>query len=480
MGRLTLFLSFLCTLRCFSLSVADTTAAINPTTATTIPTTATTASKAIDIAAIPSVPSSTPTQVLVTSTSKSTGVSGKTISVTPGKLSTKITTTSPSVSSVTTNPPKLDATPVAGDNHTQPKDNVTIATTSVHPILNTMATTKSITSANTTASALNTTNSSKDLSVPTMLPEVKSSSNTTSDPGTNTTVTESAEEKQNDSTSIKPSGFTSSFSTLSTLPNILPKGDGLSQTTMKSSYSTAVSKQPSIAIPSSTSKVKLTEDAIQTTCSENNDKETQPLLKLNVNVSKICDSGVMLTSSGTSELNKIKNIMCNAVKNGFQPDTDKCSISLVYDKKTSSVLVKDVTVKSSFKSIEMFTKVKNSKNEDGTPMFSFHSPEQVDDDTLSMPLIITIICLAVGLLIIAAIYGCWHQRQTHKREQRLTEELQTMENGYHDNPTLEVMETSPEMQEKKAGLNGELGDSWIVPLDNLTREDLGEEEDTHL
>lgn len=66
-------------------------------------------------------------------------------------------------------------------------------------------------------------------------------------------------------------------------------------------------------------------------------------------------------------------------------------------------------------------------------------------------------------------------------QQRLTEELQTVENGYHDNPTLEVMETSSEMQEKKvANLNGELGDSWIVPLDNLTKDDLEEEEDTHL
>lgn len=54
-----------------------------------------------------------------------------------------------------------------------------------------------------------------------------------------------------------------------------------------------------------------------------------------------------------------------------------------------------------------------------------------------------------------------------------------MENGYHDNPTLEVMETPSEMQEKKVvNLNGELGDSWIVPLDNLTKDDLDEEEDT--
>lgn len=65
-------------------------------------------------------------------------------------------------------------------------------------------------------------------------------------------------------------------------------------------------------------------------------------------------------------------------------------------------------------------------------------------------------------------------------QQRLTEELQTMENGYHDNPTLEVMETCSEMQEKKVNLNGELGDSWIVPLDTIMKEDLEEEEDTHL
>uniref|UniRef100_A0A8D0G2I7 Podocalyxin n=1 Tax=Sphenodon punctatus TaxID=8508 RepID=A0A8D0G2I7_SPHPU len=97
-----------------------------------------------------------------------------------------------------------------------------------------------------------------------------------------------------------------------------------------------------------------------------------------------------------------------------------------------------------------------------------------------MPLIITIVCMAVTLLLVAAIYGCCHQRLAHRKDQqRLTEELQTMENGYHDNPTLEVMETSSEMQEKKVNLNGELGDSWIVPLDNLTKEDM-EEEDTHL
>ncbi|KFP92402.1 Podocalyxin, partial [Apaloderma vittatum] len=106
--------------------------------------------------------------------------------------------------------------------------------------------------------------------------------------------------------------------------------------------------------------------------------------------------------------------------------------------------------------------------------------EMVITDEFSTPLIITIVTLAGSLLLIAAIYGCCHPRFSPKKDQRLTEELQTMENGYHDNPTLEVMETSSEMQEKKVNLNGELGDSWIVPLDTIMKEDLEEEEDTHL
>lgn len=65
-------------------------------------------------------------------------------------------------------------------------------------------------------------------------------------------------------------------------------------------------------------------------------------------------------------------------------------------------------------------------------------------------------------------------------QQHLTEELHTVENGYHDNPTLEVMEVQPEMQEKKVALNGEFNDSWIVPIDNLLKEDIPDEEDTHL
>ena len=55
-----------------------------------------------------------------------------------------------------------------------------------------------------------------------------------------------------------------------------------------------------------------------------------------------------------------------------------------------------------------------------------------------------------------------------------------MENGYHDNPTLEVMEVQPEMQEKKAPPCNEFNDSWIVPMESMNKEVLLDEEDTHL
>ncbi|XP_053320158.1 podocalyxin [Spea bombifrons] len=201
---------------------------------------------------------------------------------------------------------------------------------------------------------------------------------------------------------------------------------------------------------------------------------------IKINVTKIAQHCVNPTASKAVD---VMEIVCKAIKPEFQPPTDKCKVVLGYNnEKNNEVAILEAVVETHLNTNDLHSKLKSIKNEDGTPMFVYNSVEHNTyyEDWLSMPLIITIVCLAVSLLIIAGVYGCWHQRQSHKREQRLTEELQTMENGYHDNPTLEVMETSPEMQEKKGGLNGELGDSWIVPLDNLTREDLEEEEDTHL
>ncbi|XP_024140802.1 podocalyxin [Oryzias melastigma] len=84
------------------------------------------------------------------------------------------------------------------------------------------------------------------------------------------------------------------------------------------------------------------------------------------------------------------------------------------------------------------------------------------------------------MIIILAVCASHHRRPYNENQQHLTEELQAVENGYHDNPTLEVMEVQPEMQEKKVTLNGEFNDSWIVPIDNLLKEEIPDEEDTHL
>ncbi|KAJ3612423.1 hypothetical protein NHX12_020699, partial [Muraenolepis orangiensis] len=46
----------------------------------------------------------------------------------------------------------------------------------------------------------------------------------------------------------------------------------------------------------------------------------------------------------------------------------------------------------------------------------------------------------LAMIIGLGIYATHHRKPYHENQQHLTEELHTVENGYHDNPTLEVME----------------------------------------
>ncbi|XP_077565833.1 podocalyxin [Stigmatopora nigra] len=89
-------------------------------------------------------------------------------------------------------------------------------------------------------------------------------------------------------------------------------------------------------------------------------------------------------------------------------------------------------------------------------------------------------CGALLIMIIILAVCASHHRKPYSDNQHLTEELHTVENGYHDNPTLEVMEVQPEMHEKKVALNGDFNEGWIVPMDNLLKDDTPDEEDTHL
>nr|XP_038029346.1 podocalyxin isoform X3 [Anas platyrhynchos] len=196
-------------------------------------------------------------------------------------------------------------------------------------------------------------------------------------------------------------------------------------------------------------------------------------------------------------------LFCSIGRQAFDVHRDKCTVTLASS--TPQRWAVHAVVHRLLQPEDVFEELKEKRNELeklGIVNVTYLNQEMEEEvkDQFSTPLIITIITLACSLLLVAAIYGCCHQRFSQKKNQqhihpdlpgfddgrailifnRLTEELQTMENGYHDNPTLEVMETCSEMQEKKVNLNGELGDSWIVPLDTIMKEDLEEEEDTHL
>ncbi|XP_057607484.1 podocalyxin [Chionomys nivalis] len=205
---------------------------------------------------------------------------------------------------------------------------------------------------------------------------------------------------------------------------------------------------------------------------------SEELLILNLTGASLCE--------GNSPDEKLVEMLCHSVKASFKPAQDQCTLQLAPILGSRAVVVKRVTIETKLPPKVVYELLKDKWDdlkEAGVSdmMLGSEGPPETNEDRFSLPLIITIVCMASFLLLVAALYGCCHQRISQRKDQqRLTEELQTVENGYHDNPTLEVMETPSEMQEKKVvNLNGELGDSWIVPLDNLTKDDL-DEEDTHL
>ncbi|XP_075413512.1 podocalyxin [Tenrec ecaudatus] len=247
-------------------------------------------------------------------------------------------------------------------------------------------------------------------------------------------------------------------------------------TTVLSTSSTG--KPPASGPPSSSTQPTLVLGNNRVQC-EAPEKPDETMLVLNLTKTSLC------VSSPPDE--NLITVLCKTAKSSFNPARDQCYIRLAPIPEDHAVLVKQISVQTILQPSDIYERLKDKWDdlqEVGVSDMQLgdQGPPEETEDRFSMPLIITIVCMASFLLLVAALYGCCHQRLSHRKDQqRLTEELQTVENGYHDNPTLEVMETSSEMQEKKVvNLNGELGDSWIVPLDNLTKEELEEEEDTHL
>lgn len=49
--------------------------------------------------------------------------------------------------------------------------------------------------------------------------------------------------------------------------------------------------------------------------------------------------------------------------------------------------------------------------------FEGQGPPEETEDRFSTPLIITIVCMASFLLLVAALYGCCHQRLSQRKDQ---------------------------------------------------------------
>ncbi|NXQ93481.1 PDXL2 protein, partial [Sagittarius serpentarius] len=114
-------------------------------------------------------------------------------------------------------------------------------------------------------------------------------------------------------------------------------------------------------------------------------------------------------------------------------------------------------------------------------------PNQTRSDYGKLFVVLVIIgSICAIIIVLGLIYNCWQRRLPKMKNMSHGEELRFVENGCHDNPTLDVASDSQsEMQEKKPSVNGgntiNGPDSWDVLINKQATEDVDVfEEDTHL
>ncbi|NWS68651.1 PDXL2 protein, partial [Crotophaga sulcirostris] len=114
-------------------------------------------------------------------------------------------------------------------------------------------------------------------------------------------------------------------------------------------------------------------------------------------------------------------------------------------------------------------------------------PNQTRSDYGKLFVVLVIIgSICAIIIVLGLVYNCWQRRLPKMKNMSHGEELRFVENGCHDNPTLDVASDSQsEMQEKKPSVNGgntiNGPDSWDVLINKQASEDVDVfEEDTHL
>ncbi|NWY47266.1 PDXL2 protein, partial [Sylvia atricapilla] len=115
-----------------------------------------------------------------------------------------------------------------------------------------------------------------------------------------------------------------------------------------------------------------------------------------------------------------------------------------------------------------------------------HSNQTRSDYGKLFVVLVIIGSICAIIIVLGLIYNCWQRRLPKMKNMSHGEELRFVENGCHDNPTLDVASDSQsEMQEKKPSVNGgntiNGPDSWDVLINKQASEDVDVfEEDTHL
>ncbi|KAM6927301.1 uncharacterized protein podxl2 [Xenentodon cancila] len=146
--------------------------------------------------------------------------------------------------------------------------------------------------------------------------------------------------------------------------------------------------------------------------------------------------------------------------------------------------------------LDMLGEIRKSLNKVGIQNYSAASscqsrPSKTRSDYGKLFVVLVIIgSICMVIITSGFIYICWQRRLPSAKTMFRAEELHHVENGYHDNPTLDVTNDSqPEMQEKKPSANGLAGvgdgvgeDSsrWQVFVNQAATEEDEEEQDTHL
>ncbi|KAL7882561.1 hypothetical protein SRHO_G00002190 [Serrasalmus rhombeus] len=421
--------------------------------------------------------------------------------------STTSAQSSSSVSTVTTVQPRISDPPTSS----APLDTSTLTSPPAHPTSSASTTLKSILSSAATKPAADVTTSgaqptSKSLSSvsqgPTPSPTTQATTTVTVNSGASPQSTTSVKATTSNSTTaqgstqtkapITPSSSTgnhttapttriTSVSTSSDLPGPIAQSDSFTQST-KAKFSTII---PSVlSTNSKNTSPSVTDSPIV--------KNTQITATTNQNTEAVATQVTRQNSIPTTALNRSPST------GTIKPFNMEITLEKIQDTTNNDILVRTCrkllknynaatgcNLEGNKRDDDDFAITSASLTVDPNEVNSIYSKEKMSEpQPTPVPSTLIAILSSCGALLLFlacfALYCVCHHRSYRKNQQHLTEELQTVENGYHDNPTLEVMEVQPEMQEKKLTLNGEFNDSWIVPIDNLAKEDIPDEEDTHL